>query len=192
MKNHRIKSAWFVQLLGFGFVGLLFGCAASQFDAKTTYDPSVNFASYRTFAQAPPPATVANMPAYSTITGNQIQQRIAFDLEQKGLTPASWDEADLQVSFSLGAQTHQQAYYGAWGWSWYGPGPVPATQYIAGSLVIDIADRAKKELIWHGYGTQDIFSAADASEQTLFKAVDALLAKYPPAAPVATSANTKD
>lgn len=179
MTSERISSSLGGHLL-IACTSLVLGCAAAQFNAKTTYDPSVNFASYRTFAQAPPPTSVPNMPGYSTITGNQIQQRIAFDLEQKGLTAASWDEADLQVSFSLGAQTRQQAYYGAWGWGWYGPGPVPTTTYVAGSLVIDIADREKKMLIWHGYGTQDIFSESQANEQTLFNAVDAILAKYPP------------
>ncbi len=161
---------------------LALGCAANQFDAKTTYDTSVDFASFRTFAQAPPPSSVPNMPGYSTITGNRIEQRIAYDLEQKGLTQVSWDEADLQVRFSLGGQVRAQpAYWGAWGWGWYGPGPAPVTtDYLAGSLIIDIADREKKLLIWHGYGTEDIFSTDEADEQTIFDAVDALLAKYPP------------
>jgi len=169
---------------------LLLACGANQFQAKTTYDSSIDFASYKTFAQAPPPSSVPNMPGYSTITGNNVNQRIAYDLEQKGLQPTSWDEADLQVRFSLGSQLHEQPqYWGAWGWGWYGAAPM-TTDYVAGSLVIDIADREKKLLIWHGYGTQDIFSSEQLNQQTIFNAVDALLAKYPPRreVPAATEA----
>lgn len=68
-------------------------------------------------------------------------------------------------------------YYGGWGW--YGPGTVETTNYVEGSLVIDIADRVQKRLVWHGYGTENIFSQG-GEEQMLFEAVDAVLAKYPP------------
>jgi len=158
---------------------ILAGCAP-KVTTKTTYDDSVDFASYRTFGQAPPPATVEGIPGYSEITGNKIQQRIAYDLEQKGLQPASWDEADLQVTFTLGGQVRQQVeYWGGYGWGWYGPGDVTTEEYLEGSLVIDIGDRANKRLIWHGYGSEDIFSQA-ADEQNVLRAVDALLEKYPP------------
>jgi hypothetical protein len=99
-------------------------------------------------------------------------------LEQKGLQPATWDEADLQVSFMLGGQERQDDEY--WpGWDWYGPGDVTTENYVQGCLVIDIADRAKKRLIWHGYGSDNLFSQT-SSDETFKQAVDAVLAKYPP------------
>jgi len=155
---------------------LIFGCAP-HITAKTTYDDSMDFTSYRTFGQGPPPASVEGMPGYSEITGNKIQQRIAYDLEQKGLQPASWDEADLQVTFTLGGQARQQTEY--WGAGWYAAGDITTADYIEGSLVIDIGDRAKNRLIWHGYGSEDIFSQSE-NEDNVLRAVDALLAKYPP------------
>jgi Domain of unknown function (DUF4136) len=159
---------------------LFFGCA-SQISTTTTYDESVDFTSYRTFGQGEPPAFAEGMPGYSEITGRKIQQRIAHDLEQKGLQPASWDEADLQVTFTLGGQARQQTEYrGGAGWGWYGAGDVTTENYIEGSLVIDIGDRVKNRLIWHGYGSKDIFSQS-GDEETVLRAVDALLAKYPPA-----------
>jgi len=163
------------RLMGVGAL-LLLGCAP-HVTVKTTYDDTVDFTSYRTFGQGPPPASVEGMPGYSEITGNKIQQRIAYDLEQKGLQPASWDEADLQVTFTLGGQARQQTEY--WGAGWYAAGDITTADYIEGSLVIDIGDRAKNRLIWHGYGSEDIFSHA-ADEQNVMRAVDALLAKYPP------------
>ena len=168
------------------FVGtaLAVGCV-SQVSTNMTYDNTVNFTTYKTFAQAPAPTYAENMPGYSEITGRKIQQRIAYDLEQKGLEPASAEEADLQVTFSLGGQPRQDTEY--WGgWGWYGPGTVETTNYVQGSLVIDIVDRAQKKLVWHGYGTENVFSQG-GEEQLLFKAVDAVMAKYPP--PVAGTSN---
>lgn len=159
---------------------LLVGCATSQVKTGTTYDPSMNFAAYRTFAQAPPPSSVAGMPGYSEITGRQVEERIASHLEQKGLLPAGWDEADLQVSFTLGGQPRQETEY--WGgWGWYGPGQVTTENYVEGSLVIDMADRVRQRLVWHGYGTEDVFSQ-QADDEAVMRAVDAVLEKFPPPA----------
>lgn len=94
MHNIEIKSAAVCALL-------LFGCAG-QIQTNTTYDDSADFAAYRTFAQAPAPTYATDMPGYSEITGRNIQEQIARNLQQKGLQPASWDDADLQVSFTLG------------------------------------------------------------------------------------------
>ncbi len=161
---------------------LLFGCAG-QIQTSTTYDNSADFAAYRTFAQAPAPTYASDMPGYSEITGRDIQGQIANKLQQKGLQPASWDEADLQVSFTLGGQPRQQTeYWGGWGWyGGYGPGEMETENYVQGSLVIDMADRAKKRLVWHGFGTENLFSET-ASAETIARGVDAVLAKYPPSA----------
>ena len=157
---------------------LLVGCAG-QIQTNTTYDDSADFAAYRTFAQAPAPTYATDMPGYSEITGRNIQEQIAKNLQQKGLQPAGWDDADLQVSFTLGGQARQNTEY--WGgWGWYGAGEVETENYVQGSLVIDMADRAKKRLVWHGYGSENLFSQS-ASDETLARAVDAVLAKFPPA-----------
>jgi hypothetical protein len=169
---HHIRPIWTV--LG---ALLLLGCA-SRVKTSTTYDHSADFGSYRTFAQAPPPNYVAAMPGYSEITGRRIQERIASNLEQKGLEAASWDEADLQVSFTLGGQERQDTEY--WGgWGWYGPGEITTESYVEGSLVIDMADRVKQRLVWHGYGTEDVFSQPK-NDDAVMRAVDAILEKFPP------------
>jgi len=171
MHNIQMKSAVLCALL-------LVGCAG-QIQTNTTYDDSADFAAYRTFAQAPAPTYATDMPAYSEITGRNIQEQIAKNLQQKGLQPAGWDDADLQVSFTLGGQARQNTEY--WGgWGWYGAGEVETENYVQGSLVIDMADRAKKRLVWHGYGSENLFSQS-ASDETLARAVDAVLAKFPPA-----------
>jgi len=157
---------------------VLLGCAG-QVKTNISYDDTADFASYKTFAQAPPPSYAANLPGYSEITGRNIQDRISMTLQQKGLEPAGMDEADLVVSFTLGGQQRQEAEYFT-GWGWYGPGEFQTENYVEGSLVIQMGDRVRKQLVWHGYGTEDIFSEA-GNEELIMKAVDAVLEKYPPA-----------
>jgi hypothetical protein len=153
---------------------MLFGCAG-QLSVKTNYDDSADFTNYRTFAQAPLPPSTADMPGYGEITGRQIQRRIASQLEQKGLQPAGWDEADLQVRFSIGGQRYEQADDSV-ARDWADPtGDTP----VDGSLVIDIADRRQRQLIWRGFANEDIFSQPMDGDLIL-RAVDALLAEYPP------------
>lgn len=169
---HRIA----IKLAALGAL-LLVGCT-TRLKTNTTFDDTVDFGAYRTFAQAPPPQTVEGMPGYSEITGRQVEERIAYDLEQKGLQPASWDEADLQVSFTMGGQRRQETEY--WGgWGWYGPGEITTENYVQGSLVIDMADRVRKRLVWHGYGTRDVFTQPK-SDKDLLNAVDEILEKFPP------------
>lgn len=167
---------------------LLLGCAG-QIQTNTTYDDSADFAAYRTFALAPAPTYATDMPGYSEITGRNIQDQIAKNLQLKGLQPASWDEADLQVSFTLGGQERQDVEY--WGgWGWYGPGEVETENYVQGSLVIDMADRAMKRLVWHGSGTENLFTQTP-NEEMVARAVDAVLAKFPPASGKTASAEQK-
>jgi hypothetical protein len=155
----------------------LFGCAG-QIQTNTSYDGSADFAAYRTFAQAPPPTYATEILGYNEVSGAKIQQRIANNLRKKGLEQASWEEADLQVSFAFGGQAREDAQdWGGWGWN--GPGELTTENYVEGCLVIDMADRAKDRLIWHGYGTESLFSQT-AGDETFKQAVDAILAKYPP------------
>ncbi|MFZ1863214.1 MAG: DUF4136 domain-containing protein [Polyangiales bacterium] len=156
---------------------VLFGCAG-QIQTTSTYDDSADFAAYRTFAQAPPPTYATDIPLYNEDTARKIQEKIASNLQKKGLEPANWEEADLQVAFMLGGQERQDVEYWS-GWAWYGPGELTTENYVQGSLVIDIADRAKERLIWHGYGSENLFSQT-SSDETFKEAVDAILAKYPP------------
>lgn len=53
-----------------------------------------------------------------------------------------------------------------------------------------MADRVKKRLVWHGFGTENLFSEA-ASDETVTRAVNAVLAKYPPVATSGKAASTR-
>lgn len=158
---------------------LLVACAAcASVRAGQTHDPGVDFAAYRTFALAPPPARAENLPGYSELTGMRIQARIAARLEEKGLVRAPEQDADLVVAFSVDGQPRSDVT--GTSWSGFGSGDVYTVNYVEGTLVIDLVDRRRQKLVWHGWGTTDIFES-DVSGDEVDRAVDAVLAQYPPA-----------
>jgi len=147
-------------------------------NVKTTYDRSADFASYRTFAQAPEPPSIDNLPGYGEVTGRLIQRRIASKLEDKGLHEASWDEADLHVRFLIGGQTYQPADDPV-AQAWADPTVTEPEEYVDASLVIEMADRRRGRRVWHGCANEEVFSQTADGEEIL-RAVDSVLEKYPP------------
>lgn len=152
------------------------GCASIS--AHSNAAPGVDFAKYRTFAQAPAPTEAPRgMPGYSAITAERIQTAIARELTAKGLRRTDAD-SDLLVAFTVSGEP-QTEVWGTGGWGWYGPpGSVTTTHYVKGTLVINVYDARQEKLVWHGWGTKDVFEPK-GDEQSIREAVQAVLARYP-------------
>ncbi|MCS6918032.1 MAG: DUF4136 domain-containing protein [Chitinophagales bacterium] len=109
-------------------------------------------------------------------------------LESKGLRPSN--DPDLLVDLIVRTKEKQSAsattydmggYYGRR--YWYG-GSVRTTQvhvdnYTEGTLIIDLVDARKKELIWEGRGTAEVTSST-VSEERVTDAVNRILSEFPP------------
>lgn len=154
--------------------------ACTTINVNATVADGIDFDNYRTFAQAPPveSARPAGVGGYSSITEDNIQREIALNLEAKGLSKTSVDNADIVVRFSTSGKP-QTDVWGGGGWGYYGGGTVTTTHYVQGTLVIDIFDANKRKLVWHGWGTAKIFES-DASGKLVPRAVEKILKQYPP------------
>lgn len=153
---------------------LLAGCST----ASVSYDEQVDFSAYRTFTQAPAPKSAPNLIGYTSIVGGQIQEEIANQLQAKGLRAASPETADLVVVTSISGQQRTDLVSDGGGW-YGGYGDTYTVRYVEGTLVIDIFDRAKKQLVFHGWDQKDIFSSSGDTKLVL-QSVDEILAKFPP------------
>ncbi len=154
---------------------LLAGCSTAQ----VSYDQSADFAGYKTFTQAPAPEAAANLVGYSSIVGGQIQEEIATQLQAKGFRAASPETADLVVVTAISGQQRADVVSDG-GFGWYGGyGDAYTVRYVEGTLIIDIFDRAKKRLLFHGWDQKDIFSSS-ADSSLVLKSVQEILAKFPP------------
>jgi len=171
----------------------LAACATPP-EIRTDYDPTVNFASFKTYGFFDRPAR-ADAEGYSSLTERRIEAAIARELEARGYRKA--DRPDLLVNFSVSAQDIQEVrqvptatampppgYYG-WRspsystWSTYGY-ETRIDNYRRGSLFIDLVDATGQKLVWEGVATARI---TEKMRQEPAAAIDSIItevfSRYP-------------
>jgi len=160
---------------------------------RTDFDPQQSFAGYKTYVWAAPPQT-GDPRLDSPLTQRRIEAAVDTVLAQKGFRLASGDE---QPDFIMGYYAAVEGrvdvqtvgtYYG-WGWGpgyrgMYG-GVYPSTQtryYNQGTLIVDVADAAKKQLVWRGTGESEVHTSRDPEQRQarLISAVQQIMRDFPP------------
>ena len=152
------------------------------------FDKSADFSKYKTYALKD--GTKVGDP----LVDNRIVAAIEAELAAKGLTKS--DAApDLVVVYHVAFDKQQDitAYtsgvggYGGYGYR-YGGGwgttttDVRVNQILVGTLIIDVADTAKNEVVWRGMGVKevDVQAKADKRDKNINGAVKKILKDFPP------------
>lgn len=165
------------------------GCAVG-YDVKTDYDPQADFAAYRSFAV--PPRDKADTPNQfdNSLVIKRIEGMVVRHLEARGLVRAEPGAADLMLRFWLTAEEKTDVstvpsspFYGPWGAPYPYPynygrwGPmyddVIVRNYVEGTLVLDLVDRAKDELVWRAY----VVGTLSRERETMYELVDEALGR---------------
>ncbi|MDZ7724375.1 MAG: DUF4136 domain-containing protein [candidate division KSB1 bacterium] len=159
---------------------LLFTISCSGVRVAVNYDQGVDFSEYATYTFAEPRQNKAGTRHFIT---KSILLEIDPLLKEKGLQKSDPKRADLTVHFYTLVKNQRQFISPSyrvdrWGRVWQRrPGHV--RKYKQGTLVIDIVDRRKKELVWQGVGS-GILNPNDPQEHFL-DAVREILKDFPPA-----------
>jgi hypothetical protein len=158
---------------------------------KTSYDyeKTANFAALKTFAHKP------GTPVGQPLIDDRIVAAIDAQLAAKGLTKVESDP-DVFVVYHMAFDkekditTFSSGYgggYGPYGWGWGGgwAGGTTTTQVrdiLIGTLVIDLADAKKGQLVWRGIGVKEVNTQAkpEKREKNINDAVKKILKNYPP------------
>jgi hypothetical protein len=158
---------------------------------KTSYDyeKSANFAAFKTYAHK------EGTPVGQQLIDARIVAAIDAQLAAKGLTKSE-SNPDLAVIYHMAfdkqkdISTFSSGYgggYGPYGYGWGGgwAGGTTSTQVrdiLIGSLVIDMADVAKKQLVWRGMGTKEVNTQANPEkrDKSINEAVKKIFKNYPP------------
>jgi hypothetical protein len=180
------------------------GCAYGQ-DVHYNYDRDTDFASYKTYQWVDrpggPPSLPGGLPNFpkgaSDIRANgsedplidkEIKRAVDEQLAQKGLTKVE-KNADLQVGYHAAIRQQQSINLSGSGWDSRGfdrliTGSVQGqTSTIPiGTLVVDLYDPAKKQLVWRGDASKtiDLKKDPDKNYKNLQKAMAKLFKNYPP------------
>jgi len=171
----------------------LVACAYGQ-DVHYNYDRGANFAAYKTYqwVDLPGPGGAVS----DQLIDQSIKRAVDEQLAQKSLTRVD-KGADLHVGYHAivreGKSINLSAFGnggGPWGWGsgwggWSSGSVTGQTSTIAvGTLLIDLYDPARKQLVWRGDGTKtiDIKKNPDKNYRNLQKAMAKLFKNYPPQA----------
>ena len=174
-----MRSRWMWALTGVAIAGLL-GC--STVNVTTDYDRETDFSRYRTFEIAPG-ASFKNR-----LQRERFESAATTQLTAKGLRTAA-GRPDLLVVMHVRLDRETQidttrlGYgYGRWGYWHRGATVRTVRQVPVGTLVVDVVDAARQELVWQAVATDTLDRNASPEERD--REVGTLMAKvfasFPP------------
>jgi hypothetical protein len=183
------------------FVGLV--CAVSPIFGHRTrvdFDHAIHFSCYRTYRWAPSPGAQAK----GEFPNQLMQERIAGFIEEQLAARNIKRVAtggDLLLSYRVDVKAEPVfttlsdgggcgwgcgwggGWGGAWGAGWgggWGWSTTTVQTIYYGTLVVDMVDANRNELVFQGTSTHSISSRPEKNTQKLSKAVAEVFERYPP------------
>ena len=117
------------------------------------FDDSADFAQYRTFMIRPGQLHSKSPSLNSDLIRKQIDSELRKRLQAKGLAEV-FEAPDLNVRYSLGSANRREVEAYPAGWRGLGTRRV-AFHYTEGTLVLDLRDAKKRELVWRAIAVED-------------------------------------
>ena len=160
-------------------VALLFvtaGTLAAQ-DVRYNSMPGADFSKYHTYKWVNIGGAHPDQ-----IMDAEIKQAIDSQLAAKGMTKTDGDKADPYIGYQTAVQ--QETQWDVEGSRAFGmaSGSWTSSTISVGTLVLDMYDTGRKQLVWTGSATNTIDTGSDHEKHTkkLDKAMAKLLKNYPP------------
>jgi len=168
-------------------VVLLAACAAPQPKIQSNFDKTADFSRYRTYNIMDTAGRSAD--GYETLVGQALRAAVEQEMSARGYVKDA--DPDLLINYSVTVQKVQQVsqvptagppapYYYRGGY--YRPWPAYSyetwvREYDEGTLLIDIVDAKRQQLVWEAAGTgrlkkdlsEDIEARARQAVALLFK-----------------------
>lgn len=166
--------------------------ACATLRVGSDYDRTASFSGYHSFTWVPRENHGTNNP----LIAERAREAILARLQQKGYVYVSdGAQADFAVDFTIGARqrldvhTYPAPYAGPWWWygrGWWGypywGSGIDVHAYREGELAIDVFDAKSHRPVWHGWARKPLTREdMQHSRSAIGTAVDAILAKFPPA-----------
>jgi len=146
-------------------------------DVRYNFMPKTDFSKYRTYKWV----KIGNAHP-DQIMDAEIKQSVDSQLAAKGMTKTDSDKADLYIGYQTAVD--QEIQWDAWGTRSFGSGMGSWTSSTIsiGTLVLDMYDPGREQLVWTGQATKTIDPSTNPEKnlKNLDKAVAKLLKNYPP------------
>jgi hypothetical protein len=168
---------------------VLVGAAALAQDVKTDFDKNANFGAFKTFAVK-----------IGTSWNNSISEKRVTDEVTQTLTEKGWTKTDANPDALVllhGATEKQKSLntfysgtggYGGYGYrGWGGMGGMgmgtattTTSEYLVGTLVVDIFDAKSKALLFRGTASDELSDKQEKNIKKLDKATSKMFKDFPP------------
>ena len=166
MNTHRANNVRAVTYglrltLGLVLIVMLSGCGSSV-KVVADHDPATDFSSYQTYQWIPEPE---GEQMQQGLIQRDIKRAIDDELSRRSMRQVE-SNPDVYVVFHAGVEEkvtgatidrYGYGYGGYWGrgrWGGYGgSSEVRVNSYTEGTLIVDIIDAGKKELVWRSIAT---------------------------------------
>ena len=176
--------------------GFLVAAGCSSLKVNVIRDPAITIPPGSTWAWGPPPAEKKpdelDPRVNNNIIHDRVQRAVERVLSQKGFRQTDPNSADFLVAYRVGVKDSRQvvtqavpvgpAYWGGWGWGYYGPPPMVTSReitYAEGALMIDMVQRSTGKLAFRSIGVDQDVTGANGSEAQIQKTVEKLLQELP-------------
>jgi hypothetical protein len=171
---------------------LLLAACSSPLKVTSDHDSSVDFSQYKTFAMY---KLTDKSGAVSQLNQNRIIEAVRKQMLAKGFTENE-SNPDVLVNVVTYLKEKQQVtantnYYGYGGYyrpyAWGGGMASGTTTYNTydyhdGTLMVDVIDAAKKQLVWQGVGNKEIDKPNKNPDKKISEAITKIMASFPPGA----------
>ncbi len=176
-----------LQILAALTLAVALGAACSSQKINHDYDHQADFSQFKTYKYA------KGTPVENQLMDQRIVSAIETEMGQEGFTKASGNP-DVVVTYHAPSKEKKQyvtgnfgyGYGPGWGWGGYGGGMGTSTTreitYEKGTLVVDMYDAKKKQLIWRGTGTDTVSDNPQKVAKLIADIVDKIFRGYPPKA----------
>jgi hypothetical protein len=174
-------------------IGLAAAACAPAIEVRTIVAPDAGLSTLHSFRMLPGPerrdgrpVTGADDPMISNSIANRaLRERIAKTFEDRGYL---LDERNPDFAVAFYASARQKLDVNVWDygypfpprWPRY-PAYHPVTQYIEGSVIVDVVHAGTRELLWRGEGRAVLSDDPSDNVKQLVKAAEAIVATFPEA-----------
>lgn len=184
MKRRGLESALLLLTLGLS--------ACTTFNVKIDHDPTADFTTFTTFTFVGLADADKGGVYDNSLKHKRIESAVARELTGKGLRQVDLNQQpDLLVYYWYSAKEKQQihstgptagAYGGRGGYGWgagYG-GTVTTYEYTEGTLILDLVETTKKELVWRATIVGTLQDTPKDNIELGNKAITKAFESYPP------------
>jgi Domain of unknown function (DUF4136) len=177
------------RLLPLLVLGLLVALRAPGQDVQVDFDRSIDLSAFRRYSWKVHPLLEKDPELFHSVGAELVRMAVNEGLMRREFEPTEDEFADFYVTF-FGGRKQRQEVTGAFtvgSGGWYGTGSywesgwtkVMVSNYVEGTLVLDVVDAKTKQLAWRAY-CKGVIRDPSKRDKIINKAVGKALKKFPP------------